>query len=428
MLACRYISIGIHESWETCAGVINNITATKERMMENIQPQSRPPPVWNNFLFTGDSLEYFKIWIVNILLTIITVGLYSPWAKVRTLKYFYGNTWLNGSSFAYLADPVKILKGRLIAVFIFCLYWAVIQMYPAASFWALAVLCLLIPFILVTSMAFRMRNTAYRNIRFHFRADYGGAYRSFLIPIAVILILTGVVYWLFLASGIQPQMEAAGNDEFRKEDMLFSIFIMAVMPVFPYFDYLRRKFIVNQTQYGTARGSFNAKASEFYGVYAAAFIISIIVFFAIGFIMSGIFASIGLSGAGAQTASEAAGEFFIIGFITVLFIYGVMFFIMGYLKAEIANLTYNKTEFGTLRLQSHLRWSRIGWLYLTNTVALIFSLGLLIPWSMIRMARYVAESTEFLQDQIEGINATAQAERSAIGEEIGDLFDLDLGL
>jgi uncharacterized membrane protein YjgN (DUF898 family) len=53
---------------------------------------------------------------------------------------------------------------------------------------------------------------------------------------------------------------------------------------------------------------------------------------------------------------------------------------------------------------------------------------MLIPWSRIRMARYVAESTEFLPDQIENIYAMAQPDRSAVGEEIGDMFDLDLGL
>ena len=33
--------------------------------------------------FTGSGSEYFKIWIVNVLLTIITLGMYYPWAKVR---------------------------------------------------------------------------------------------------------------------------------------------------------------------------------------------------------------------------------------------------------------------------------------------------------------------------------------------------------
>ena len=38
--------------------------------------------------FNGSGMEYFKIWIVNVLLTIITLGLYHPWAKVRNHRYF----------------------------------------------------------------------------------------------------------------------------------------------------------------------------------------------------------------------------------------------------------------------------------------------------------------------------------------------------
>ncbi len=32
--------------------------------------------------FTGKGSEYFKIWIVNIALSLITLGIYSAWAKV----------------------------------------------------------------------------------------------------------------------------------------------------------------------------------------------------------------------------------------------------------------------------------------------------------------------------------------------------------
>ena len=57
------------------------------------------------FSFTGKASEYFGIWIVNIILSVITLGIYSAWAKVRNKRYFYGNTKLNGSSFSYLASP-----------------------------------------------------------------------------------------------------------------------------------------------------------------------------------------------------------------------------------------------------------------------------------------------------------------------------------
>ena len=68
------------------------------------------------FEFRGNGGEYFRIWIVNLLLTIVTLGIYSAWAKVRRLRYFYGNTFVDGHSFEYHGQPLAILKGRLIVV------------------------------------------------------------------------------------------------------------------------------------------------------------------------------------------------------------------------------------------------------------------------------------------------------------------------
>ena len=66
--------------------------------------------------FTASAGEYFRIWIVNLALTILTLGIYSAWAKVRKKRYFYGHTLIEGDSFDYRANPLSILKGRIIAV------------------------------------------------------------------------------------------------------------------------------------------------------------------------------------------------------------------------------------------------------------------------------------------------------------------------
>jgi len=58
--------------------------------------------------FNGKGFEFFKIWIVNVLLTIVTLSLYAPWAKVRTRRYFYGNTVIDNSSFEYHATGKQI--------------------------------------------------------------------------------------------------------------------------------------------------------------------------------------------------------------------------------------------------------------------------------------------------------------------------------
>ncbi len=66
-----------------------------------------PPVLREHALeFHGTGGEYFRIWIVNIFLTIVTLGIYSAWAKVRTQRYFASITRLDGASFAYLAKPL----------------------------------------------------------------------------------------------------------------------------------------------------------------------------------------------------------------------------------------------------------------------------------------------------------------------------------
>ncbi len=53
--------------------------------------------------FRGTGREYFRVWLVNVTLTVLTLGLYGPWAKVRTRRYFHGVTSLAGYSFEYHA-------------------------------------------------------------------------------------------------------------------------------------------------------------------------------------------------------------------------------------------------------------------------------------------------------------------------------------
>ena len=83
--------------------------------------------------FHGKAGEYFRIWIVNILLTILTLGIYSAWAKVRNKQYFYASTTLDGSPFEYTANPITILKGRLVVVAVLVIYSATVRYYPAAD-------------------------------------------------------------------------------------------------------------------------------------------------------------------------------------------------------------------------------------------------------------------------------------------------------
>ena len=84
--------------------------------------ETKPATERAYFTFAGTGSEYFRIWIVNLLLTILTLGIYSAWAKVRRLRYIYGNTGLLEGRFDYHAPPLVILRGRLIAVALLVVY------------------------------------------------------------------------------------------------------------------------------------------------------------------------------------------------------------------------------------------------------------------------------------------------------------------
>ncbi len=83
--------------------------------------------------FRGSAGEYFGIWIVNILLTIITVGIYSAWAKVRRNRYFYGNSYVDGHSFDYHAKGLQIFIGRAIVFGYIIAYNVLLTVSPIAA-------------------------------------------------------------------------------------------------------------------------------------------------------------------------------------------------------------------------------------------------------------------------------------------------------
>jgi uncharacterized protein DUF898 len=92
------------------------------------------------FRFTGTGGEYFRIWIVNVMLSVVTLGIYSAWAKVRRLQYFYRHTRISSTSFDYHGKPLALLKGRILASCLFGGYYAASAISPAAGVVAFAML------------------------------------------------------------------------------------------------------------------------------------------------------------------------------------------------------------------------------------------------------------------------------------------------
>ena len=68
-------------------------------------------------------------------------------------------------------------------------------------------------------------------------------------------------------------------------------------------------------------------------------------------------------------------------------------------------------------------------LVLTNSLATALTLGLFSPWARIRTLRYRLTCLTLLADEDpEAFVAAEEKQVSALGEEVGDFFDMDIGL
>ena len=350
------------------------------------------------FEFNGTAGEYFGIWIVNTLLKIVTAGIYSAWAKVRMRRFFYGSTTLEGQTFEYLADPITLFKGWLIAVCFFILYIVASKFSPALSTAVGIVIFLAFPWLLVRSRMFNARNSSHRNIRFGFQPDYGQAY----------LVYVGLPILSVLSLGI----------------------------LFPYMLYRQKKFVIEKHLYGSTPFSFTATCKEFYVIglkVLMAFFLVAVMFIILGIVIAGalLWFSGGLSTLSSSTDLQTTKSVITAAMMFISPLAYLM--VIVYAQTTLANLCWNGTNFNGNQFISKLRTGKMSYLFITNILAILFSLGLLMPWATVRMLRYRFDTlTVTSNGSIDSIIAAADNKKaiSATGEEIGDIFDLpvELGL
>ncbi len=395
-----------------------------------LQPPPLPPedtvpvapalagPETHPFRFTGNAAEFFGIWIVNLFLTIITLGIYSAWAKVRKKRYFYGHTWVADANFEYHGDPIAILKGRLIAAAAFITYSITGHFMPKVA--ALLALCLFAaaPWFISRSMAFNAWNSSYRNIRFRFQATYLDVLKC-IGPVALVLVFP------LLMPDWDPASKTPPPTSFW---VLLIGQTVTIMLVYPFIVGALKRLHVNHSQYGAAQFKIHAGIGSFYKIYFVTFLIAfglVVVIGILAAVAAGVAAALGKS-SGVLAALIAFAM--MVAALIVYFSLGAV--LMGYTRSRIGNLVFNTSHLdGQVSFESSLKMWPLVKIYLVNLLAIMFSFGLMIPWAVIRMMRYRAEclslqSTSSLDEFIGGVSAQV----GATGEELGEFFSIDLSL
>jgi uncharacterized membrane protein YjgN (DUF898 family) len=366
--------------------------------------------------FTGSGSEYFRIWIVNLLLLLVTAGIYFPWAKVRRLRYFHGNTLVDGAPLDFHGNPVKMLKGYLLVGVMFALYSAAGSFSTMAGFIALLIVAAVWPALLKSSMQFRLANTSWRGLRFRFNGSLGGAYRA-VLPLFVpglVLVAASVV----VTDPQNPPKWFIG---------MIGVTWLVLLLVMPWLFWNLKRYQHNHYALASQQTSFKATLGSFYGLALKTFGVVILPAFLAGVVAA---IAVGVTKAGGGRDGLKALLMFGVFVLTFLMLFFMFVVAKPFVTSRLQNLLWSRTGNASLRFRSDLRFKRLFWLTIKNWLLMIVTLGFYWPFARVALARLQLEAisveTRVHPDTL--VSEMAQAEGDAAGDAAGDLFGLDIGL
>ncbi|KHN50105.1 YjgN family protein [Pectobacterium fontis] len=378
--------------------------------------------------FHGKAGEYFAIWLVNALLTAITLGIYSAWATVRRRRYFYGNTEINGDRFDYHAQPIQILKGRLLVIAGLVLFYIVLAMSPTLGTILALAFAALIPVIVIRNWRYDAIMSSYRGIRFNYHCQTGKAYWVLLLcPILLMLAVYVVVFGLlFIGSQSNSQV------------LLVFIAMAIAIPGFPAVNgiikMMQLDFYVNNLFFG--KTAFKAELTKAAFVKFSLISMVILIPFLIvslsfmGSFFISLYQMMVMEGVNEEQASMMLlNNAFNVSMMVIVMAMGVLVS-TSYTVVAQRNYLFNRTSLnGGVKLHSSMKTLSFMGLLITNSLITIFSLGWAAPVAEIRYARYLANATVVEGDlELLHVQAHHDTANSALAEEAVQALDLGVGL
>ena len=365
--------------------------------MEHVAEQASPPPHKDflPFRFSAGTAAYYRLWLSNMLLTIVTLGIYSAWAKVRMQKFLLGHTEFAGGRFDYHGQPLTILKGRILMLLVLVLWQLSASSAPLYTVFGL-VLFLCMPWLIAQALRFRLANTSWNRMRLRFSGSNKAAYLAYL------------KYWTLLT--------------------------VSVGLAWPWAVLIKRRFITEHTHLGQTRLKQHDCIGSLYAGMLSAIAYSAL-YAALMFIVLGVVWLL---------ASNAGLDFKLpqegvppLDLTALLGLFGYLITIWS--SMNLLNSLQRRAMLKHTTLELAGKSHRIEWrvssgqlarLHLGNTLAMLLSLGLAWPWVHLRTLRLQLQPLALYgNSDFSTLHTDLQApyDSSASGDELADMVGVDLG-
>jgi uncharacterized membrane protein YjgN (DUF898 family) len=358
--------------------------------------------------FTASGSEYFRIWIVNLLLTVITLGLYWPFAKARKLRYFHENTLVGDSPLSFHGDPKRMLRGYLLMAVLGGVYTVLNNTHPEAAAGMVVLTLPLAPWFLWSALRFRVANTGWRGLRLQFDGTLKQMYRLF-VPMVTPLGLAAVG-WLVLWVGGEGTLKSTAATIWSFVTLLCVLASMLMS--------IRLMWRLKEFQHGHYRlGDEVTRLEATLKDYDKVQIRIVGVMFLGGLISSALTAILAMS------LGPLAGPIGGIG------LYATVLVVVGYNMARMQNLIWGSTRSEHIVFHSELLLNPLVMLMLKNAVLTVITLGFYWPFAAVALARMRLEAISLdLSIPLEQLMGSKVGQIGAAGEAAADLNPLGLDI
>ncbi|MBN8746785.1 Inner membrane protein YjgN [Xylophilus ampelinus] len=437
--------------------------------------------------FTGDGGVYFGVWIVNLLLTIVTLGLFTPWARRRTIKYFYGHTLVADSPLEFTAGIRGMVFGfLLLAAFYIALNVASNTGQHIVYFAIVTGGAVLAPFLWGSAMRFRLGHTRWRGLRLRFTAGWGEVYRASwpVFALAAVWLVAG-----FAISRMAPDAPKAGTSSVQgpatlsapvhaaapareneaataaaeadpdmdAEEEEDSAPTRAKAPSFPRptwpmaavalaavvlsllclirLEFNYKRLLVMRAAVGGQTGRWKPVFGDFVRIWGASIGFFVATLLGIGMAIAALVgvAALVSGGLAAMGAQRGSATFIVIAIVAVFVLIMAMFFAaspaMAYREARMFQLMWNNIGVSDMaRFKTDLRTAGFVWLRIRNILLNMITAGFYRPFARVAEYKMKTESvTLHVKGGLDRLVGTLEAQqKDGFGDAVADALGIDV--
>ncbi|MFN4351204.1 MAG: YjgN family protein [Hylemonella sp.] len=386
--------------------------------------------------FSGSGGEYFRVWIVNLLLSIVTLGLYTPWARRRTARYFYDHTMIAGSPLEFTAPLRKMVVSFILFALLYVAYKIAAEtgQDTVVSLFIIAA-ALLAPYIWGSAMRFRLASTRWRGLQLQFAARWKDVYVASWPIFLMAAIWVGITYGLDVLSADSAQAARApggrpGPAWPRVDAPMWGLIaiglVLSVLCIIRVeFNY--KSLLVLRAGIGKQRGRWKPVYSDFVRIWGA----TIVVF------LAGVALILALAAGAAYTVQSmfstvrGPAMFVLIFFIVIAAFLGLVLAsapARAYREARMFRLIWSNVGLSQIaRFKCDLQHWAFVRLRIRNILLTLLTLGFYRPFARVSEYRMKADAvTLHVKGGLDQLVGELVRQQDSLGDALADVAGLDI--